>query len=165
MYGIERSAVVLTIEVGTAEVMTMLEDRGKVGGSRVGVVLLAPGPVGSNHAVYHLVSLHILPNTNEYHVRTMFVSIWNFVRSTVFVILLTKSAVPMPSPLPILKPQPRFGLFRSPIVPAAALTTVLKSARSLTAGVAMAIGARMMPVKSMAGNMECSLMWTENMLR
>jgi hypothetical protein len=61
MYGVERSVVALIKEVGTAEGMTILELRGKLGGSDVGVVPLALGTVvlsGRSHAVYHPVNLH-----------------------------------------------------------------------------------------------------------
>jgi hypothetical protein len=81
--------------------------------------------------------------------RTMFVFTWNCILNTEFVMLLTKSAVPIPPPPRMLKPKPRFGLFGSPIVLAAALTIVLMSVRSWTAGVARAVGTRMMPLKSM----------------
>jgi hypothetical protein len=79
----------------------------------------------------------------------MFVFTWNCILNTEFVMLLTKSAVPIPPPPRMLKPKPRFGLFGSPIVLAAALTIVLMSVRSWTAGVARAVGTRMMPLKSM----------------
>lgn len=95
---------------------------------------------------------------------TLFVSTWNLILNTVVVILFTKSAVPMPLPLPKLKPQPRLGFFGSPIVPAAALMTVLRSVRSCTAGVATAAGARMMPVRSMVVRRLGALVWAENML-
>lgn len=49
-------------------------------------------------------------------------------------------------------------------MPAAALMTVLRSARSCTAGVAMAAGTRMMPVRSMVVSRRCAPVWAENML-
>jgi hypothetical protein len=168
MYGVERSVVTLAREVGIVEGKTMLEVKGNVGVKGVVAVVLVIGAAtlsGSSQAVYCLIS-HLASTTtqDEGHEHTLLVLIWNFILNTVFVMLLTKSAVPMPLPLPILKPQPRLGLFGSPIVLAAVFTTILRSARSRTAGVAIAEGTRIMPVKSMVVSRECSLVRTENML-
>jgi hypothetical protein len=150
-------------EVGKVDGRAMLEVRGRLGMTGVGAVPLSVPLFGRSHAVY----THYQPFSSTISMRgghTLFVSTWNFTLNTVFVILLTKSAVPIPLLLLKLKPQPRSGFFGSPIVPAAALMTVLRWARSCTAGVAMAAGTRMMPVRSMVVRRRRALLWTENML-
>jgi hypothetical protein len=59
MYGVERSVVALLRAVGNVEGMTILEVKGSVGVSGVGVVVLRLGTVmlfGRSHAVCSLIS-------------------------------------------------------------------------------------------------------------
>lgn len=149
MYGVERSVVTLGSDVGTAEGKAMLDVKGKAGVKGAGTVRLVVGStvmlLGKSHAVCQTCSSATSQDRKDAR-HTLFVSTSNLIPNTVFVMLFRRSAVPMPLPPPMLKPQPRFGLFVSPIVFAAALTTVLRLTRSCTAGVATAAGARMMPV-------------------
>lgn len=52
MYGVDRSVVALVREVGKLDGKAMLELRGSVGVSGVGVVLLSVPLFGNSHAVY-----------------------------------------------------------------------------------------------------------------
>jgi hypothetical protein len=86
----------------------------------------------------------------------------------VLVTLLMRSAVPiwlpwLPEPK-ITIPNPLFGLFWSPIVFAAALTTVVRSTKSWVAGVAMTTGASMILLRSMVWSRARALDEAENML-
>ena len=140
----------LAVLVGSAEGRIKLELKGSVGVN--GAVVLKDGSimlvtfVGLSQAV--CTDVNDGRSTVEGLI-TLFVSIWNFDCKIVVVILLMRSAVLIWPFLP-KRPQPLFGLFKSPIVFAAALMTVLRFLRSSTAGVAMTAGARMMPVASMA---------------
>jgi len=165
MYGSDRSGERVGVDVGAVDGRTILAVSGRVGVGGDGVVRFVVGSVtlgGVSHAVY---ITDQPPSTLTHHPTkqlTLFVSISNLILSIVVVILFTRSAVPNSPFVP--KPQPRFGLFGSLIVPAAALMTVLRLARSWAAGVmARTEGARMMPLTNMVVRREGMLVWVENM--
>jgi hypothetical protein len=161
VYGPERSVVAFGTEVGTDDGMVMLMVKGSVGVVTFG----APGVtlLGLSQAVSKSHQLLISLMEGQKTV-TLFVSSSNFSLSSDVVMLFTRSAVPMSPPLPVLKPQPRFGLLASPILLAAALMTVLISVRSCTAGGAAAtVGRRTMPERSIVVSSAWTWVWTENM--
>lgn len=155
MYGVDRSVVRLSIDgvvEGGVEGSTMLEVKGRVG---VHVMFLKSvvfeALVGRSQDVFCVLVL-LLEYDEIGKIHALFVSSCHFDLKIVVVILLTRSAVPIWPPLEPSRPnpQPLLGLFSAPIVFAAALMTALRSAKSCTAGVATAAGARMMPVTYIA---------------